>query len=65
VNFASITLCVTTQRAYISSSTQTVSLGVKRPGREPENSPPSNVEVKNASSYTSTPAIRLHGLVLS
>jgi hypothetical protein len=29
--------------------------GVKRPGRETDNSPPSSAEVKNAWSYTSTP----------
>jgi hypothetical protein len=32
-----------------------LSLGVKRPGREADHSPPSNTEVKNACSYTSTP----------
>jgi hypothetical protein len=32
-----------------------LSLGVKRPGREADDSPPSNAEVKNAWSYTSTP----------
>jgi hypothetical protein len=31
-----------------------LSLGVKRPGRETNHSPPSSVEVKNARSYTST-----------
>jgi len=31
-----------------------LSLGVKRPGREADNSPPSSAEVKNAWSYTST-----------
>jgi hypothetical protein len=31
------------------------SLGVKRPWREADHSPPSNAEVKNAWSYTSTP----------
>jgi hypothetical protein len=30
-------------------------VGVKRPGREADHSPPSSVEVKNAWSYTSTP----------
>jgi hypothetical protein len=40
-------------------------LGVKRPGRETDHSPPSSAEVKNAWSYTSTPPIRLHGVVLS
>jgi hypothetical protein len=32
-----------------------LSLGVKRPGRGTDHSPPSSAEVKNASSYTSTP----------
>jgi hypothetical protein len=32
-----------------------LSLGVKRPGREADHSPPSIVEVKNAWSYTTTP----------
>jgi hypothetical protein len=41
------------------------SLGVKRPGREADHSPPSSAEVKNAWSYTSTPPIRLHGVALS
>jgi len=42
-----------------------LSLGVKRPGREAHHSPPSSAEVKNAWNYTSTPPIRLHGVVLS
>jgi hypothetical protein len=41
------------------------SLGVKRPGREADHSPPSNTEVINAWSYISTPPIRLHGVVPS
>jgi hypothetical protein len=41
------------------------SLGVKRPGREADHSPPSSAEVKNAWSYTSIPLIRLHGVMLS
>jgi hypothetical protein len=41
------------------------SLGVKRPGREADHSPPSSAEVKNVWRYTSTPPIRLHGAVLS
>jgi hypothetical protein len=41
------------------------SVGVKRPGREADHSPPSNPEVKNAWTYTFTPPIRLHSLVLS
>jgi hypothetical protein len=32
-----------------------LSLGVKRPEHEADNSPPSNAEVKKAWSYTSTP----------
>jgi hypothetical protein len=41
-----------------------LSLWVKRPGREADHSPPSSAEVKNAWSYTSSPPIRLHGVVL-
>jgi len=36
-----------------------------RPGREADHSLPSSAEVKNAWSYTSTPPIHLHGVVLS
>jgi hypothetical protein len=39
--------------------------GVKRPGPEVDHSPPSSAEVQNAWSYTSTPPIRLYGVVLS
>jgi hypothetical protein len=35
--------------------TGALSLGVKRPGREADHSPPSSAEVKNAWSYTFTP----------
>jgi hypothetical protein len=42
-----------------------LSVGVKRPGREADHSPPSSAEVKNAWSYTCTPQIHLHGMVLS
>jgi hypothetical protein len=42
-----------------------LSLGVKRQGSEADHSHPSNAEVKNEWSYTSTPPIRLHGVVLS
>jgi hypothetical protein len=42
----------------------TLSLGVKRPGREADQSPPSSAEVKNAWSYISTPPIHLHGVVI-
>jgi hypothetical protein len=36
-----------------------------RPGREADRSPPFSAEIKNARIYTSTPAVRLHGVVLS
>jgi len=39
------------------------SLGIKRPGREAHQSPPSTAEAKNPWSYTSIPSIRLHGVV--
>jgi hypothetical protein len=38
---------------------------VKRPGREADYSFPFSAEVKNAWSYTSTPPINLHAVVLS
>jgi hypothetical protein len=38
---------------------------VKPQGCEADHSPLSNAEVKNAWKYTSTPPIRLHGVVLS
>jgi hypothetical protein len=42
-----------------------LSLGVKRPGREADHSPPSSAGVKNACSHTSTFPILFHGGVLS
>jgi hypothetical protein len=44
---------------------EALSLGIKRPGREADHSPPSSAEVQNAWRYTSTPLIRLHSVVLS
>jgi hypothetical protein len=44
---------------------EVLSLRVQRPVRETDHSPPFNAEVKNAWSYTSIPALRLHGVVLS
>jgi hypothetical protein len=41
-----------------------LSLGVKRPGREADHSPPSGAEVKNAWSCISTPPVHLRGVVL-
>jgi len=42
-----------------------ISPGVKRLGSESDHSLSSSAEVKNAWSYTSTPPIRVHGVVLS
>jgi hypothetical protein len=42
-----------------------LSLRVNRPGREADHSPPSSAQVKTSWSYTSTPSVRLHGVVLS
>jgi hypothetical protein len=41
------------------------SSGAKRPGREAYHSPPSSAKVKNAWSYTSTPPVSSHGVMLS
>jgi hypothetical protein len=38
---------------------------LKRPGREADHSPTTTVQVKKTWTYTSTPPIRLHGVVLS
>jgi hypothetical protein len=45
--------------------TGALSPGVKRPDRESNHSPPSRAEVKNAWSYTSTPPMCLHSVVLN
>jgi hypothetical protein len=37
--------------------------GIKPPGREADHSTPTSAEVSDAWSYTSTPQIRLHGVV--
>jgi hypothetical protein len=50
--------------ASYAMGTRGSSLGVKRPGREADHSPPPSVEVNNAWSCTSTHPIRLHGVVL-
>jgi len=42
-----------------------LSLRVKRQGREADHSPTPTAQFKNAWSYTSTPPIRLHSVVLS
>jgi len=41
-----------------------LSLGINWPGRVADHLPPSSAKVKNAWSYTSTPPIQLHGVVL-
>jgi hypothetical protein len=41
-----------------------LSLGVKRPGSEADHTLPYSAKVKNAWSYTSTPPVCLHGVVL-
>jgi hypothetical protein len=42
-----------------------LSAGVKRPGREADHPYPSSAEVRECVELTSTPPIRLHGMVLS
>jgi len=42
-----------------------LSPGVKWPGREADHSPPCSAKVENSWSYTSTPPVRLHGVVLN
>jgi len=44
-----------THPAYYSMGIGVVSLGIKRPGREADHSPPSGAEIKKPSRYTSTP----------
>jgi hypothetical protein len=45
--------------------TRDSSLWVKWPGHEADHSPPSSVEVKNVWSYTTTPPLHIHCMVLS
>jgi len=40
-------------------------LGIKRPGRESDHSPPSSAKAPNVWSYTSTPPILLYGLEIN
>jgi hypothetical protein len=62
-------VCVCVWGGAIQFPTQSVPgalfLGVKRPVLVADHSPPSIAEAKNVWSYTSTPPIRLHGMVLS
>jgi hypothetical protein len=44
---------------------EALSLGLKRSGREADESPSSGAEVRNEWIYTSNPPIRIHGVVLS
>jgi hypothetical protein len=39
--------------------------GVRRPGREPDYSPPTSAEVKKTRIYTSTPPYVFNGVVLN
>jgi len=50
-------------RTPIEKLQEVLSLGVKRPGREADHSPPSSDKIKTAWSYTFTPPIRFHGMV--
>jgi hypothetical protein len=66
-----IFLCTTESRPFLGPTqppiqwvSRALSLGVKWPGREADHSPPSSAEVKNVWSYTSTPPISLHDVVL-
>jgi hypothetical protein len=43
--------------------TQKVS-GIKQLGRKADHSSPSSAEVKNAWSYTVTPSLRFHGVII-
>jgi hypothetical protein len=52
-------------QTYIQGVPAALSLGIKWPEHEADHSRPSSTKFKNAWSYTSTPTIRLHGLVLS
>jgi hypothetical protein len=52
-------------KIFYPMGTGALSVGVKRPGREADNSPLSSAEIKNACSYTSVHPMRLHGVVLS
>jgi hypothetical protein len=51
--------------SYPVGTARALSLRAKRPGSEADRSPASSAEVKNEWSYTSTPPIRLHGVVFS
>jgi len=52
------------QQIYDPLGTESLSSQVKWPGCEDDFSLPTTAEVKNACKYTSTPPIRLHGMVL-
>jgi len=42
-----------------------LTLGVKQPGCKADHSAPFSPEVENVWNYTSTPPIRLHGVILN
>jgi hypothetical protein len=63
-------LCViqTNFRVYTTSYTMgrgAIPTGVRRPGSEADHSPTASAEVKEMWIYTSTPPIRLHGVLLN
>jgi len=51
--------------SLLSNGYQGLTCGVKWPGHEADHSLPSNAEVKNTWSCTSTPPVYFHGMVLS
>jgi hypothetical protein len=58
-------LALVPTQPHIQRVPEVLSFGIKRPGCEADDSPPSSAEVKNAWSYILTPPIRLPGVVLS
>jgi len=52
-------------QAFTLGKTLYITLGVKWLGCEADQSPPSSAEVKNVWSYTSTPPVCFHGMVLN
>jgi hypothetical protein len=54
-----------THPASYPKGTRALSLGVKRPGREADNLPPSSVEIKECVELYLLSPIRFHGVVLS
>lgn len=53
-----------TSQPTVQWTTGTLSLGVKRPGREVDQSPSTRFEVKNVKNYTPSSYTRLHGIYI-